>query len=80
MTPPYRLGCPFWGCKDWVGSLYSRDARPADYLRQYASVFSAVEGNTTFYSTPSADTVQRWIAATPEHFQFCFKHVQFLRW
>jgi uncharacterized protein YecE (DUF72 family) len=68
-----KLGCPMWGYGDWVGSFYTPDAKPADYLGQYASVFNTVEGNTTFYSLPSADLVARWLAATPDTFHFCFK-------
>ncbi|HKK51291.1 MAG TPA: DUF72 domain-containing protein, partial [Myxococcota bacterium] len=48
------LGMPFWGFAGWQGSLYARDSRPADHLAQYARVFNAVEGNTTFYATPSS--------------------------
>lgn len=69
----YALGCPFWSFEHWNGSLYSRDARPGDRLPQYARVFNAVEGNTTFYSVPSAASVARWRDAVPEGFRFCFK-------
>ncbi len=44
--------------------------KPADYLNQYASVFNTVVGNTTFYAVPPEETVQRWLAATPDDFQF----------
>ncbi len=73
MIRGYYLGCPAWGIKEWAGSLYLKRARPADYLSQYAEVFNAVEGNTTFYSLPSPETVTRWQEATPESFRFCFK-------
>ena len=69
----YYLGCPAWGLKEWVGNLYTADARPREYLEQYARVFNTVEGNTTFYSLPSPETVQRWRDAVPESFRFCFK-------
>jgi len=69
----YRLGCPVWSFRGWAGGLYSADARPTDYLRQYASVFNAVEGNTTFYSAPTAASVLRWRRDTPDGFRFCFK-------
>lgn len=72
----YYLGCPAWGFKEWVGELYRRGARPAEFLSQYASVFNTVEGNTTFYSLPSAETVERWREATSEDFRFCFKFPQ----
>jgi uncharacterized protein YecE (DUF72 family) len=67
------LGLPFWGFEGWQGSLYARDSRAADFLRQYGRVFNAVEGNTTFYATPSERNVARWADESPEHFRFCFK-------
>lgn len=69
----YALGCPIWGLKGWVGELFTRDARPADFLRQYSSVFNTVEGNTTFYGVPAPATVARWRDETPPDFRFCFK-------
>ncbi len=69
----YHLGCPFWSFGDWNGRLYTPDARPADRLAQYARVFNAVEGNTTFWSAPSAESVRRWRDAVDESFRFCFK-------
>lgn len=74
MNPlPYYLGAPLWANTHWKGSLFSSDAKPAEFLAQYAKVFNAVEGNTTFYSVPSAEMVLRWVAATPESFRFSFK-------
>ena len=73
MTARYHLGCPIWGRKDWVGHLYSAGTASNGYLSQYAEVFDTVEGNTTFYSVPSPETVDRWCAATPTTFRFSFK-------
>lgn len=69
----YHLGCPIWAKKEWVGELFSDDAKPRDFLPQYSSVFNAVEGNTTFYGVPSRETVERWVRDTPDTFRFCFK-------
>ncbi|HEX8684145.1 MAG TPA: DUF72 domain-containing protein [Ardenticatenaceae bacterium] len=69
----YYLGCPIWGQKNWVGELFTREARPGDFLQQYASVFNTVEGNTTFYGMPTETTVARWREETPPSFRFCFK-------
>jgi uncharacterized protein YecE (DUF72 family) len=69
----YYLGCPIWGNKDWVGELFTADARPKDFLPQYASVFNTVEGNTTFYALPAEATTARWQAETPADFRFAFK-------
>ena len=69
----YYLGCGSWANRDWVGRLFSPQARPADFLRQYSAAFSAVEGNTTFHGLPTRATASRWKAETPEGFRFCFK-------
>lgn len=75
MTPaiPYYLGCPSWSEAAWRSSLYPDDTRPGDFLASYAQVFNAVEGNTTFYARPSAQTVERWAEQMPGHFRFCAK-------
>ncbi len=69
----YHLGLPFWGFDGWSGTLYRRGSRSAESLEQYARVFNAVEGNTTFYSVPGVETVARWGESTPEDFRFAFK-------
>lgn len=42
-------------------------------LGSYASRCNAVEGNTTFYATPSRATVETWAAQTPADFRFVIK-------
>ncbi|TPV94149.1 MAG: DUF72 domain-containing protein [Myxococcales bacterium FL481] len=69
----YRLGCAMWGLKSWVGELFAPNTKSAEFLAAYASVFNAVEGNTTFYGVPDANSVARWRDATPASFHFCFK-------
>jgi len=66
-------GCPVWAHRGWVGNVFPRDAKPQDYLRHYAQVFSAVEANSTFYALPKAEVVQRWAEDVPSTFRFCFK-------
>jgi uncharacterized protein YecE (DUF72 family) len=69
----YYLGCPGWGVKTWVGRLFPTSTRPTEFLERYARVFNTVEGNTTFYALPSAETVERWRDQVPDDFRFCFK-------
>lgn len=69
----YYLGCPAWGMKTWVGRLFPQGTKQADFLPLYARVFNTVEGNTTFYALPKADTVKRWGQEVPDDFRFCFK-------
>lgn len=73
MSPPlpYLLGLPAWAFPGWRGRYFTD--RPSQ-LASYARVFNTVEGNTTFYRTPDADTVARWREAVAgTHFRFCFK-------
>ena len=70
---PYYLGCPSWSENAWREGLYPQNARPADFLRLYAQVFNAVEGNTTFYARPAPATVARWAQSLPEHFRLTAK-------
>ena len=69
----YHLGCPGWALKAWVGKLFPAGTRSNEFLERYAEVFNTVEGNTTFYALPPAETVVRWRASVPAGFRFCFK-------
>ena len=72
-VPAFFLGCPIWAHAEWVGRFYRSDARRSDYLPQYCSVFSAVEGNSTFYGLPPPESIARWAVGSPAGFRFCFK-------
>lgn len=69
----FRLGCAVWSYKGWVGDFYPAGSRAAEFLRLYSQRLTTVEGNTTFYAVPNADTVARWAAETPLGFKFCLK-------
>ena len=67
------IGCPMWGYKEWVGEFFPPHTPQSDFLRLYSRKLTTVEGNTTFYAIPAAETVARWRTETPETFRFCFK-------
>lgn len=71
----FYIGCPMWGYKEWVGkdNLFPPRTPASDFLRLYSRRLSTVEGNTTFYATPSKETVARWHQETPTDFRFCPK-------
>ncbi len=69
----FYIGCAVWACKDWVGDFYPTRSRASDFLSLYGQRLTTVEGNTTFYSVPSADMVKRWADETPPEFKFCLK-------
>ncbi len=62
-----------WAEPSWRGTFVPRGGAASDALAHYASVFTTVEGNTTFYSLPSPESVARWRQAAPPAFRFCFK-------
>ena len=69
----YHIGLTQWGFRGWVGNFFSEDAKPDHFLNEYASVFNAVEGNTTFYRAPTPEIIQKWGDQVPSDFKFCFK-------
>ena len=69
----FYIGCPMWGYKEWVGNFFPPRTPSSDFLRLYSRCLTTVEGNTTFYATPSAETVARWKQETPPYFRFCPK-------
>lgn len=72
----YHIGLTQWGLKEWKGNFYTDDAVQDKFLKQYATVFNSVEGNTTFYRAPSHETVLKWGSQVPDGFKFCFKFPQ----
>ncbi|WP_427160589.1 DUF72 domain-containing protein [Aliinostoc sp. HNIBRCY26] len=69
----FLIGCAVWSYKGWVGELFPPKTRAADFLHLYSRRFTTVEGNTTFYAIPNAETVSRWATQTPPGFEFCLK-------
>lgn len=69
----FYIGCPIWSHKAWVGSFFPPRTPPSEFLRLYSRKLSTVEGNTTFYAVPGAETIARWRAETPPEFRFCPK-------
>ncbi|MGK7890008.1 MAG: DUF72 domain-containing protein [Leptolyngbyaceae cyanobacterium] len=69
----FAIGCAIWAYRPWVGELYPDGSQSGNFLKLYGDRFMTVEGNTTFYSVPSAATVERWGQDTPPSFKFCLK-------
>lgn len=70
---PYRIGCPVWGCRHWSGSVYPKGSPSGDGLAWYSRMFPTVEGNSTFYSVPAAESFLKWSEQAASGFRFCFK-------
>jgi uncharacterized protein YecE (DUF72 family) len=68
-----HVGCAMWTLPAWQARHFPNPLPPADRLRAYASWCNAVEGNTTFYATPSLGTVKSWAEQTAPDFRFLLK-------
>ena len=62
-----------WTHAAWQGRALPDPLPARDRLRAYASCCNAVEGNTTFYATPSRATVASWAEQTAADFRFILK-------
>src|SRR5512136_47317 len=69
----FFIGSAGWAHQGWAGNFFPKGTKQADFLREYARRLTTVEGNTTFYATPSIETVRRWAEETPATFRFCPK-------
>jgi uncharacterized protein YecE (DUF72 family) len=75
-APGIHLGTSAFTAAGWEGSFYPAGMKSADYLTYYATKFSTVEVDSTFYRTPSAATVNGWGRKTPDGFIFSVKFPQ----
>jgi uncharacterized protein YecE (DUF72 family) len=66
-------GTSSWSEKSWVGPFYPEGSKPADYLPHYATEFSTVEADVTYYRIPSERMVSGWRERTPDEFELCAK-------
>ncbi|MGB0984461.1 MAG: DUF72 domain-containing protein [Saprospiraceae bacterium] len=71
--PLVFVGCTGWSMKEWVGRVYPKGTKSADYLRHYAKQFNTIELNTTHYRIPNEATILKWKSTAPADFQFCPK-------
>jgi len=76
--PGILLGTSAFTANGWEGSFYPPGMKSRDFLSYYATQFSTVEIDSTFYGCPSARTVSNWSARTPEDFLFCAKVPQII--
>lgn len=67
------VGISRWASKEWVGHMYPKGTRQADYLKFYAEAFNTIELNSTHYRIPTPDQVAKWRDQTGPQFRFCPK-------
>lgn len=67
------VGTSGWSYPGWRRLFYPPELKPADWLEYYATRFSTVEINMTFYRSPKPETLRNWLAKVPENFTFTLK-------
>ena len=65
-----HVGCAMWTHRAWQGRFLAHPLPAHERLRAYAEWCTAVEGNTTFYATPTRETVASWAGQTDPGFRF----------
>lgn len=68
-----HFGCLSWTYPDWLGSFYPADSKSGEFLQLYARIFDLVEIDSSFYHTPSIQTVRHWMEKTSNGFLFTAK-------
>src|ERR1044072_7860970 len=67
------VGTQGWNYEGWIGSFYPRGVSSKELLNLYSKVFNTVEIDSTFYATPSENSVRGWAKRTPPGFIFSVK-------
>ena len=62
-----------WTHAPWQGRFLPQAVPAKERLAAYATWCNAVEGNTTFYATPSRSSVESWARQTTSEFRFVVK-------
>ena len=70
------VGTSGFSYPEWKPSFYPDDLPKEKFLEFYASRFSTVEVDRTFYRMPNTKTIDAWKAETPDGFRFAIKASQ----
>ncbi|MBD3827422.1 DUF72 domain-containing protein [Stenotrophomonas sp.] len=69
-APPVQVGCAGWSIPTRDAALFGAGN---SLLARYATRFSVVEINSSFYRAHQRRTYERWAATVPAHFRFSVK-------
>lgn len=77
-TPVIYIGTSGWIYKDWHDAFYPDDVASRDLLRYYATKFSTVEINATFYRLATEKAAANWRKQVSGKFVFAVKGSRFI--
>src|SRR5262249_5579732 len=84
-TGQLRVGTSGYSYKQWKGNFYPEKVPDREMLNYYATQFSTVEINHTFYRMPGETLLLNWARSVSEGFRFALTanqqitHIQRLR-
>lgn len=67
------VGCAKWGRPEWVGKLYPKGTKAADFLDAYAKQYNCIELNAISYQLPTTEQLESWKSKVGQDFLFCPK-------
>lgn len=78
MSLHYYIGTSGWHYSHWQDRFYPKTLTKAKWLEFYASHFTTVELNNSFYRLPSETTFTTWHDSSPANFIFAVKVSRFI--
>jgi uncharacterized protein YecE (DUF72 family) len=72
------VGTSGWSYDHWENLFYPEGLARSRWFGHYASIFSTVEVNYSFYRLPSASTIEAWARKSPDGFRFAVKGSQLI--
>ena len=72
-APQYFVGTSGWTYDHWKGNFYPAGLPKSRWFGHYATIFSSVEINATFYRTFKDETYQNWYNKAPPGFSYVLK-------
>jgi uncharacterized protein YecE (DUF72 family) len=60
-NPEVYIGCAKWGRKEWIGKIYPKGTKEANFLDEYVKHYNSIELNATHYKLYKPADLQKWI-------------------
>jgi uncharacterized protein YecE (DUF72 family) len=72
--PLVYIGCAKWGRKEWIGKIYPKGTKEAQFLDEYVHHYNSIELNATHYKIYNSAEIKKWDdKAKGRDFKFCPK-------
>jgi uncharacterized protein YecE (DUF72 family) len=77
--PEIYIGCAKWGRKEWIGKIYPKGTKDANFLEHYVKHYNSIELNATHYQIYGSAAISKWAEkADGIDFKFCPKVPQLI--